>query len=125
MGLTEDVVVRTDSLSLLGQDALRWVVYRFEGKGKPAQEDLDEVLKALGAAAAGTSKPVCVVPGDLKQPNSRALGALLGLLRTKDGGERRVALAAPTQAWLDMLDIMGVRSSFFVVDDPGELTSSF
>lgn len=124
MGLTEDVVVRTDSLSLLRQDALRWVVYRFEGEAKPTQEDLDEVLKALGGAAAETSKPVCVVPGDLKQPNSRALGALLGLLGTKDGGERRVALAAPTQAWLDMLDIMGVRSSFLVVDDPGELTSS-
>ena len=91
---------------------------------KPVAKDLDAVLEALARSAEVEEKPVCVVPEALEQPNSRALGALLGLLTTKEGKPRRVALAAPSVAWTDMLDIMGVRASFILVDDAEELASA-
>jgi hypothetical protein len=121
MAEAEEVLVTTDSLSLCRLGTERWVSYRFRGDAKPSQKDLETVLEALARSAEDEEKPICVVPEDLKQPNSRALGALLGLLTTKDGKDRRVALAAPSNAWTDMLDIMGVRSRFIVVDDPEEL----
>ena len=124
MPQAEEVIVITDGLSLCRSDTERWVIYRFRGDAKPSQKDLDAVLEALARSAEDEEKPICVVPEDLKQPNSRALGALLGLLTMKDGKDRRVALAAPSSAWTDMLDIMGVRSRFIVVDDPEELTSA-
>jgi len=123
MPQAEEVVVITDSLSLCRSDTERWIIYRFKGDPKPSQKDLDAVLQALVRSAEVEVKPVCVAPEALEQPNSRALGALLGLLTTKDGKQRRVALAAPSNAWIDMLDIMGVRASFIVVDDPEELAS--
>ncbi|MHC5057774.1 MAG: hypothetical protein ACYTKD_24145 [Planctomycetota bacterium] len=123
MAREEEVLVITDSLSLCRLDTERWATYRFRGDAKPSQKDLDSVLEALARSAEGEEKPICVAPEDLEQPNSRALGALLGLLTTKDGKDRRVALAAPSSAWTDMLDIMGVRSRFIVVDDPEELAS--
>ena len=67
-------------------------------------------------------EPICLALGSLRRPNSRMLATLISLLVANDGTERRVALAAPTQAWLDMLDIVGVRSRFLVVDGPEALT---
>ena len=124
MTQAEEVVVIADTMSLCKTDTDRWVIYRFRGDAKPLQKDLDAVLEAFVRAAETDEKPICVVPEALDQPNSRALGALLGLLTTKDGKDRRVALAAPSTAWTDMLDIMGVRASFIVVDDPEELASA-
>jgi hypothetical protein len=124
MAQTEEVIVITDTLSLCRSETDRWVIYRFRGDAKPSQKDLDAVLEVFVRSAEADEKPICIVPEALDQPNSRALGALLGLLTTKDGKDRRVALAAPSSAWTDMLDIMGVRASFIVVDDPEELASA-
>jgi len=124
MAQAEEVVVITDSLSLCRSDTERWIIYRLKGDAKPVAKDLDAVLEALARSAEVEEKPVCVVPEALEQPNSRALGALLGLLTTKEGKQRRVALAAPSVAWTDMLDIMGVRASFILVDEPEELSSA-
>ena len=124
MAQAEEVVVITDSLSLCRSDTDRWIIYRLKGDTKPVAKDLDAVLEALARSAEVEEKPVCVVPEALEQPNSRALGALLGLLTTKEGKQRRVALAAPSVAWTDMLDIMGVRASFILVDDAEELAST-
>jgi hypothetical protein len=120
----EEVLVITDTLSLCRTDTERWVIDSFRGDAKPSQKDLDAVLEVFVQSVEAEEKPICFVPEALKQPNSRALGALLGLLTTKDGKERRVALAAPSNAWTDMLDIMGVRASFIVVDSPEELASA-
>ncbi len=124
MAQAEEVLVITDTLSLCKTDTERWVIYRFRGDTKPSQKDIDALLEVFVRSAEEDDKPICVVPEALDQPNSRALGALLGLLTTKDGKERRVALAAPSNAWTDMLDIMGVRASFLVVDDPEDLAST-
>ena len=124
MAQAEEVVVITDSLSLCRSETERWIIYRLKGDTKPSAKDLDAVLEALARSAEVEEKPVCVVPEALEQPNSRALGALLGLLRTKEGMQRRVALAAPSVAWTDMLDIMGVRASFILVDGPEDLASA-
>ncbi len=124
MTQAEEVIVITDTLSLCRSETERWVIFRFRGDSKPSLKDLDAVLEAFIRSAETEEKPICVAPEALDQPNSRMLGALLGLLTTKDGKDRRVALAAPSVAWTDMLDIMGVRASFIVVDDPEELASA-
>ncbi len=119
----DEAVLKTDSLSLFRQRAGRWRVYRFEGSGTTNREDLLKVLEALVRSVEADGGPVCVVPGDLHTPNSRILATLIGLLVEKDGSDRHIALAGPTQAWTDMLDILGVRARFLVVDDVEDLKS--
>jgi hypothetical protein len=50
------------------------------------------------------------------------LSAVIGLMTTANDQPRRLALIAPSQTWLDMLDILGVRSAFLVVDSVAEIT---
>lgn len=119
----EELVVRTESLSLFRRDTERWTIFRFEGSEKPTHEDVTAVFGKLTPPPEVDAKPVCVVVDSLKSPNSRMLAALVSLLGRKDGGERRVALSGPPKTWLDMLDILGVRSSFIIVDDPEDLVS--
>lgn len=119
----EKAVVRTDTLSLFRLETERWTIFRLEGKGGPEREDLLKVLEALAQSVEADAGPVCVVPGSLQAPNSRILATLIGLLVTKDGRDRRMALAGATQAWVDMLDILGVRSRFLVVEDVEDLKS--
>ncbi|MHC4201409.1 MAG: hypothetical protein ACYSU0_15575 [Planctomycetota bacterium] len=119
----DEAVLKTDSLTLFRQRAGRWRVYRFEGAGTTDREDLLKILEALIQSVEADDGPVCVVPGDLHTPNSRILATLIGLLVAKDGSDRHIALAGPTQAWIDMLDILGVRARFLVVDDVEDLKS--
>ena len=116
-------VLKTASVTLLREDAGHWAVFRLECRGRPGQEDLAAVAAALCLWAGKDARPVCVVPGEVEQPNSRVMAALVGLLETADGGRRRVALARPPRAWTDMLEILGVRSGFLTVEDPSDLSS--
>jgi hypothetical protein len=117
-------VIETNTLSLLSEPTGRWMVFRFETQEQPGQDDLADVLEALAKAAAETDLPVCVVLENLKQPNSRVLAALVGLLTAKDGSDRRVAVAGAEKGWLDMLDILGVTGRFVVLGSLGELAES-
>lgn len=114
-------VIETDTLLLLKEPTGRWSVFYFEAKDQPTQDDLAEVLQAFATTIDDDDTPVCVVLNSLKQPNSRILAALVGILATKDGGERRVALAGARKGWLDMLDILGVASRFVILDSVEEL----
>ena len=116
-------VVATDTLRLFRRDTQRWTVFSFEGDEKPLHEDVSTVFGQLTPPEEVDARPVCVVVSELKQPNSRMLAALVSLLAKRDGTPRRVALAGATKEWLDMLDILGVRSSFVFVDDAEDLVS--
>lgn len=118
----EELIAQSASLRLYQRETEEWVVYRTEGEEDPKNEDVIASLEILSQSAGETAKPICLALGSLRRPNSRMLATLISLLVRKDGTERRVALAAPTQAWLDMLDIVGVRARFLVVDGPGDLT---
>lgn len=120
----EKLIAESGGLRLFSREAKRWVIYRFEfeAENKPSKDELTEVLGGLSRSAAEEAGPICVVLGDLPQPNSRMLASLISLLMTKDGSQRRVALAGPAQGWLDMLEILGLRARFLVVEDPGDLT---
>ncbi len=118
-----DPVVTTDTLRLYRRDTERWTVFSFEGDEKPLHEDVSTVFGQLTPPEEVDAKPVCVVVSELRSPNSRMLAGVVSLLAKRDGTPRRVALAGPTKGWLDMLDILGVRSSFVIVDDAEELVS--
>ena len=99
----------------------KWLVFRIELGENPAGSDLENAFVAMAEAAGPTGKAVCVALGAVERPNSRMLAALVNLLVKPDGGNREIALAAPGRNWLDMLDILGIRSSFAVVDSPESL----
>ena len=119
----DEAVLRTDTLSLFRLETERWTIYRFEGTAVPNREDLLKVLEALAQRVEADAGPVCVAPGSEQAPNSRILATVIGLLVTKDGRDRRMALAGTTRAWADMLDILGVRSRFLIIDDVEDLKS--
>ncbi len=119
----EETILQTESLRLLRLETDRWVIYRFDGSASPAREDLLKVLEALARSVEEQTLPVCVVPENIESPNSRILATLIGLLVKSDGTDRRMALAGAGRAWVDMLDILGVRARFLLVDDVDELKS--
>lgn len=117
-----ELIAESANLRLFRRETKDWVTYTLEGGEKPKNEDLIAVLEALSASAQETTRPVCVVLGGLPRPNSRMLAILVGLLVAKSGEERRVSLAGPSQGWIDMLEIVGVRSRFLIVDKVEDLT---
>ncbi len=119
----EERIAESGGLELFRQKSGSWVTYRFEVGGKPGQDDFIDVFGAFSQAANDEAGPVCVVLDGLPQPNSKMLAALVGLLVARDGSERRVALAGATRMWVDMLDILGVRAKFLMVDGPEDLAS--
>lgn len=113
--MLKEAVATTASISLLSWLSDEWRVYQFEAAGKPALIDVSSVLEALAASAEQDDRPICVLLSGLSTPNSRVLAALVGLLTTVSGRERRVALAGAGKGWLDMLDILGVGHRFVVL----------
>jgi hypothetical protein len=118
----ERLVSQTKSLSLQVRETDRWQIFTFSGDEVPNGEDLIAVLEGLKQAAENTTTPIAFDVAGLSRPNSRMLSAVIGLLTGKNEKPRRLALIAPSQTWLDMLDILGVRSSFLIVDSVEEIT---
>ena len=119
----EEVVIKSGRLSLVHRSTARWEIFRVEADDDPEDQDLTLISDALSRLAGKTAKPVCVVLNRLQRPTSRMLAAVAGLLDTKEQDQRRVALARVSQGWLDMLEIVGLRSCFLVVERVEELTS--
>ncbi len=118
----ERLVAGTNSLNLYLRDTGRWGIFTFSGDEQPGNADLLTILEALKAATAGLNKPVAFQVVAVPYPNSRLLSAVIGLLTTADDLPRRLALVGASQTWLDMLDILGVRSAFLFFDDVEEIT---
>ena len=119
----ETLVCKTESLCLYERATDRWVIFSFTGDEVPRQEDLIQILESLKRAADEvTRKPIVFAVEVVSRPNSRMLSAVIGLLTDKHGQPRRLALAGASQTWLDMLDILGVRSNFLIVESVEEVT---
>lgn len=118
----EQLLQGSDTFSLYLRDTERWQIFSFTGDSSPRGEDLILALEALKKAAAQTVKPIAVLVAEVRHPNSRMLSAVVGLLTTEKDQPRRVALIAPSQTWMDMLDILGVRSSFLIFESVEEIT---
>ncbi len=118
----ERLVHHSKSLCLHVRDTERWQIFTFSGDEIPTGEDLIAVLDSLKREAENTVKPVAFVVEAVPRPNSRMLSAVIGLLTGKNEKARRLAIVGPSQTWLDMLDILGVRSSFLIVDSVEDIT---
>lgn len=118
----ERLVCNSKTLCLHVRDTDRWQIFTFTGEEMPKGEDLIQVLEALNLEAKNTTTPIAFHVAGVPRPNSRMLSAVIGLLTGKNDKPRRLALIGPSQVWLDMLDILGVRSSFLIVESVEEIT---
>lgn len=118
----EQLLQASETFNLHLRETDRWQIFSFSGEATPRSDDLIGVLEAMKQAAAHSTKPIAFAVDAVRHPNSRMLSAVIGLMTTADDQPRRLALIAPSQTWLDMLDILGVRSSFLIFESVEEIT---
>jgi len=118
-------VAKCGKSRLISADTTKWVTFSFE-TAEIKLPELTKLFDALAEAAAGTDKSVCIVLETLKlRPNSKILATLVNLLTAAGGKNRAVALVSPGKEWVDMLDILGVRARFEIVDSVDLLAGHF
>ncbi|HHN46671.1 MAG TPA: STAS domain-containing protein [Planctomycetes bacterium] len=117
----ERIVAETPNAQLAAKDTAKWVVLRFVVGQDAKAGELNALVDALAELGKGTTKPMCLSFSGLPRPNSQILAVLVNLLAAPDGSQRDVALVAPSREWLDMLDVIGVRANFTVVDSPAAI----
>ncbi|MBN1808832.1 MAG: STAS domain-containing protein [Planctomycetes bacterium] len=117
----EELAKESGNVRLYRDESGKWLIYRLDVGENAKMSDLEAVFGSIAENAGKTDKAVCIALENVERPNSRMLAALVSLVTKANGESREVALAAPDQSWTDMLDVLGIRGNFTVIESLGAL----